>query len=78
MANSTHPQSISMLMTSVAQWFQKNLLHPICFMQVGAILVLFATLCFGQLAYAKDTAQTSKPATGAATEQAVASDTRPG
>jgi len=39
----------------------------------AAILTLFATLCFGQLAYAKETAQTSQPASGAATEQAVAS-----
>jgi len=27
--------------------------------------ILFAALCFGQLAYAKETAKTSKPATGA-------------
>jgi predicted nucleic acid-binding Zn-ribbon protein len=40
------------------------------------ILVLFAPMCFGQLAYAKKTAKTSKPATGAATEQEVA--TTPG
>ena len=39
----------------------------------AAILTLFTTLCFGQLAYAKETAQTSQPAAGAATEQAVAS-----
>ena len=37
-----------------------------------AILVLFATVCFGQLAYAKDSAQASKPVTGAAMEQALA------
>jgi hypothetical protein len=53
----------------------------------AAILALFATLCFGQLAYAKDidnlkfsqgtpikaTAQTPQPASGTPTEQAVAS-----
>ena len=44
----------------------------------AAILTLFTTLCFGQLAYAKETAQTSQPASGAATEQAVASKPGPG
>jgi hypothetical protein len=33
---------------------------------------LVVTPCFGQLAYAKENAKTSQPATGAATEQAVA------
>jgi hypothetical protein len=36
----------------------------------AAILTLVASLCFGQLAYAKETAQTPQPATGAATAQA--------
>jgi potassium efflux system protein len=40
----------------------------------AAILTLFATLCFGQLAYAKETAKASQPASGAATEQAIASE----
>ena len=39
----------------------------------AAILTLFVTLCFGQLAYAKETAKTSQPATGAAPAQAIAS-----
>jgi hypothetical protein len=38
----------------------------------ATIPVLLATLCFGQLAYAKKTAKTSKPPTVAVTEQEVA------
>ncbi len=41
MANSTHPYNISMCMTSLGQWFQKNLLHPIGFMQIGAVGVSY-------------------------------------
>ncbi|MBT8407509.1 MAG: mechanosensitive ion channel [Deltaproteobacteria bacterium] len=41
----------------------------------AAILVLFATLCFGQLAYAKETAKTSKPATEAVMEQTTIAST---
>ena len=44
----------------------------------AAILTLFATLCFGQLAYAKETAKASQPASGAATEQAIATEPGPG
>nr|NIQ87602.1 hypothetical protein [Deltaproteobacteria bacterium] len=39
----------------------------------AAILVLLVILCSGQFAYAKQTAETSQPASRAATEQAVAS-----
>ncbi|MGD8876563.1 MAG: hypothetical protein PVH75_02320, partial [Syntrophobacterales bacterium] len=39
----------------------------------AVILTLFAVLCFGQFAYARQTAQTSQPASRTATEQAVAS-----
>ncbi len=39
----------------------------------AAILVLLVTLCSGQLAYARQTSETSQPASRAATEQAVAS-----
>jgi len=47
--------------------------NPMKRISPAAILVLFATLCFGQLAYAKETAKTSKPATGAVMEQTIAS-----
>ena len=40
----------------------------------AVILTLFVTLCFWQLAYAKETAKASQPASGAATEQAIATE----
>lgn len=47
--------------------------NPMKRISPAAILVLFVTLCFWQLAYAKETAKTSKPATGAVMEQTIAS-----
>ena len=41
MANLTHFDDMSMLMTPLVQWFRENLLHPIGFMQIGVIVVSY-------------------------------------
>ena len=46
MANSAHLTNISMAMTSLVKWFQANLLTPIGFMQLGAIVISYLIAWF--------------------------------
>ena len=58
MANSTALDNFSIIITSLVQGFRDDLLHPIGFLQIGAIGVTFLIAwLFATLTILKDSAQ---------------------